>query len=393
MRNLTKENLKFGAAGFLVFALNSIFINFCILFFDGAGYSETTIGFMLSATVVVSIASQVVTGYLGDNYLTIKKILMIDLVITMAAVLLMIPARNSFPLLFVLFGFYSLSGRMLTQLIDGYITRVAEKKSALDFGFTRGISSIGYALASLLGGMLINRLGISLMFIMHTVIGVLALLVVAGLEDVPLPPKAGADKEKSSFKTAAAAVLRVPGFVLATLACFLMQIGIYTVMSYYPLIVVTVGGTSSHVGIGMFLLALSEVPVLWNYYRLRRKFKNGTMIVFSMLMYVLKSIVLLLFQNVAGVVLIQLMQSVTYAIFLPSALRFLQDIIPERYTTTGLMLWMAIYSSGGQVFGSLLGGILLENYGIVPLYWACAVFSLAGAGLMWVVTRRQMNRG
>jgi len=392
MRILTKENIKFGAAGALVFALNSIFINFSILFFNDTGYSETTIGFMLSATVVVSIVSQVVTGYLGDNVLTIKKILLIDLVITMVAVLLMIPARNSFVLLFVLYGMYSLSGRMLTQLIDGYITRVAEKKSALDFGFTRGVSSIGYALSSLVGGMLINRFGIQLMFIMHTVFAVLAVGVVLCLEDVPLNKRDESKDEKNGFFSVAVAVLRVPGFLMATLACFLMQIGIYTVLTYYPLIVVSVGGTSSNVGVGMFLLALSEVPVLWNFYRLRRKFKNGQMIVFSMLMYVLKSILLLMFQNVAGVVLIQMMQSVTYAIFLPSALRFMQEIVPERYTTTGLMIWMAIYSSGGQVFGSMLGGFLLENHGIVPLYIACIVFNLAGAGLMIVATWRQRNR-
>ena len=392
MQMRTKENMSFGAAGFVTFAINSIFINFSVSFFEKAGYSETQIGFMLAVTVLVAMAAQVATGYLSDNVLSIKKILLIDIVLTMVSVLLMRPAVHSYPVLFLLYTVFSLSGRMVTQLIDGYITRVAQRRSGLDFGFTRGISSCGYATAAVIGGMLINQFDMDMMFWMHTVLCVIALAVIWPLEDVPLIKRSDDDAGKAkgdSFFVAAKAVFATPGFLLTTIACLLMQSGIYVVLTYYPLIVEKVGGTPGDVGIGMFLLAISEVPVLWNYHRLKRRFQNGHMMIFAMLMYVLKSALWIMFQNVAGVVVIQVMQSVTYALFLPAAMRFMQEILPERHITTGLMIWLAIYSSGGQIVGSLAGGFLMENNdSVTPLYIACAAPCLVGAVLMMFALKR-----
>ena len=393
MRIFTRENMLFGASGFVVFALNSIFITFSLQFFNEMGYSESQIGLMLSATMLLTLVSQVLSGYLSDNIVTIKKILLADLAITMVVVLLMIPAKNSYPLLFLLYGVYSMTGRMAGNFLDGYITRVATFRSGLDFGFTRGVSSIGWAFAALFGGWLIREMGINMMFILHTVFAVAAVVVVFLLEDVPLVKKEKAKGEKNeSLLQSASAVLRLPGFLATTLACLLIYTGVYTVHSFFSLTVIAVGGTSSDIGLGMALLALSEVPLLWNFYRLSRRFKNSHMILCSILMYGVKSILLICFQTVEGVVWIQVMQGVTYAMFLPSILKFMQSLLPEKYMTTGIMLWLAIYNSGSQIIGSLIGGFLLENYGIVPLYVVNGVLAFVGTGLMVVVMRRQKKR-
>ena len=389
MRMLTKENMLFGAAGFAVFALNSIFLTFSVLFFNEAGYSESQIGFMLSATVLLSMVSQVLTGYLCDNVITIKKIVFLDIIVSVAAVLLMIPAKNSYLALFALYGAYSLTGRMASNLIDSYITRVAQRRSALDFGFTRGISSIGWGFASLFGGWLIRGLGIHMMFVLHTIFGVLAAVIVLLLEDVPLAKKqAPGGKESEGLLASASAVFRLPGFMLTTFACLLIFLGVNTPHPYFSLIVVAVGGDSSDVGLGIFLLAVSEVPLLWNFYRLAGRVKDSHMILCSIAMYVVKAILLLSFQTVEGVVWIQAMQGVTYALFLPSILRFMQTLLPERYMTTGIMLWVAIYNSGSQILGSLLGGFLLEHYGFVPLYYILGSLAIVGGCMMAYVMKR-----
>jgi len=390
VRVWTKENLLFGAAGFLVFALNSIFITFSLLFFEEAGFSETQIGFMLSLTVIVSMLSQVATGYLSDNVLTIKKIMLIDIAVTAVVALLMIPVQQSYALTFVLYAFFSLTGRMIGPMLDGYITRMAQLRSGLDFGFTRGLSSIGWAFAAIVGGWLIRGIGIHMMFVLHTIFAVAAFVMVAQLEDVPLNKKEIKDgrAQSESFADAAKAVLRTRGFLVTTMACLLLSTGIYVVHSIFALIVTHVGGTSGDVGLGIFFLALSEVPILWNYHRIARRVKNGHLIVLSCLTYALKAGLLIAFQSVSGVVFLQLMQSVTYAVFLPAILRFMQSLLPERYMSTGIMMWLAIYGSGSQIIGSVLGGYLLENRGYVPLHAASVAFCLAGAVVMVYAVKR-----
>ena len=394
MKMFTKENLIFGAAGFITFALNSIFLTFSVSFFSEAGCSETQIGFMVAVTVLVSMLSQVATGYLNDNVITVKKVVLIQIVLTIVSVLLMLPMQGSYPMLFLLYALYSLTGRMMTQMIDGYITRVAQRRSALDFGITRGLSSMGYATAAMVGGQMIQHFGgLKMMFVLHTIFGILAFVVVLFLEDVPLNKKAAPDvtatANPDSFAVAAKAVFRTRGFVLVSIACMLMQTGIYIVLTYYQLIVKEVGGQDGHVGLAMFLLSMSEVPVLWNFYRLRKRFKNGHMMVFAMLMYVVRAALWISFQNVVGVIMIQMMQGLTYAVFLPAAMRYMQDLVPERHMSTGIMIWLAIYSSGGQIVGSLVGGILLESGGIVPLYIASAAANTLGAALMVFAMRRK----
>jgi len=76
-------------------------------------------------------------------------------------------------------------------------------------------------------------------------------------------------------------------------------------------------------------------------------------------------------RNIYVMLLVHGLQSLSYAIFLPSFMRYVQMVVPENVGATATLLGTSIYAGIGGFCGSLFGGFLLENMGYEGLYIFC----------------------
>ena len=375
-----KINLRFGALEFLMNFAYPMFFSYMVMYFRQYGHSESRIGIILSIATAGLMFSQIASGYLSDSRISVKKIVLFHMAASAVCAVLIIVFKNAAILAIFLYIVGSFTGRTLTSLLDSYVTKLSAKRSKLNFGVVRGFGSMGFAISAVLAGIIVNQLGFSLSFAIHAAAMAVGLLLCLKAEDVPVAHKSAG--ESVSFFKAASELLRHKPFMLALLASLVTYIGSTIHSGFLALVIVDVGGSSASLGIGLFLMAGSEAPVMWNYYRLMRRFTEEQLLMFSFIMYCVKIILIMLFYNVIGVVLLQAMQAITFALFLPSMIRYLGKIIPDRLLASSIMLWSSVYGGGSGIIASLIGGFVIEKYGIMVAHFVALAFCAVGAAIM-----------
>lgn len=77
-------------------------------------------------------------------------------------------------------------------------------------------------------------------------------------------------------------------------------------------------------------------------------------------------------------VALQMMHSITFAIFYITALRGLQSLIPDEYRSSGQAVFAVVWSGLAGVIAGTLGGWLYDSFGLSRVFQTAAVFALIG---------------
>lgn len=368
--NISKENKQFSIIYFLQNFVICLFFSYVVLYLKDTGYTESQIGTLMSVSTIVTILSQPLVGYISDQFISIKKIYMIISASMLFLVIAFPFIRENIVLLYVAYMFISLTGRSSNMAIDNYVTKLATIRSGLDFGFVRGIGSLGYAIIAIVSGYLISYFGYNILFILHTISMLALLFFTYRAEDLPAHVDKGAGK-RVNFLAAMKLILKNKSFALFIASISIAWVGISASTTYIPVTIERIGGTSGSYGLAISLAALSEIPVLWNYYRLYRYASVETWLLISLCVYGLRMIIMLLFPYVPVVVASHALQSVSFGLFLPFFFRRIQDIVPPEFYSSALSVATSLYSGVGAMIGSFLGGIVLEDYGYTWFYVFC----------------------
>lgn len=377
MLNISKENKIFGLIEILINAVNAIFFAYIAIYLKDIGYSESSIGIIMSTTLAVNILAQPVIGYLSDNYIGIKRIIVFCVTVMLLSVSVIPFVKQYYYVMLIVFTIISFSGRPTASVMDMYVTMLSKIRSGLDFGFVRGLGSLGYALTAVIAGLIIKRFGSGSIFIMHAITSILAVFAITKAEDVPVRKIKGSQKT-AGFVSVMKQLLGIRAYVVAIIAVSIVFLAANAHGTYMSIIILGLGGTPADFGAAVFLSAASEAPVMWNYYRLLKYISAESMLCVSLAFYTVRMLIMLLFPNLMVMIIMQLMQSVSFGLFIPSFIRHLQAIAPDSVGTTAVLLGAAIYGGVSGVAGTVLGGILLENKGHTGFYLFCFVCCLTG---------------
>ena len=163
--------------------------------------------------------------------------------------------------------------------------------------------------------------------------------------------------------------------------------------SFYSVLILSSGGTEHHVGIALFLQAISELPVMFGYTRIRSKthLSAAALISVSMLCYALKALVLGGASSLGVVMAAGLFQALSFALFTPACVDFMLETVPGEYLATGHLLFLAIGQGAGAVAGNALSGFLAEYLGMGWMFRTVGVLALLASGLA-LCCAKMLNR-
>ncbi|MBE5807986.1 MAG: MFS transporter [Clostridiales bacterium] len=274
--------------------------------------------------------------------------------------------------------------QVMTPLVHSVGMETLNRGDALRFSFARGMGSLLYAVVTYLMGWLLPRTGTRLipaaMFALYAAL--LALVCT-----YPLRPRPQ-DYASSARKGDGARFLaRYPSYrwVLVGVAGLFLSHGIFNSFCYQ--IVLSKGGGEQEMGTALALACVFELPVMFGFDRLKRYFSPRTMMGVTGIFFFLKAVGTYISPNIPLFYVTQVFQICAWGLIAVCSVEYVnQEMRPEDVVKG--QAWFTTMNTLGVILGSLLGGVLLDNFGVPGMIALSIAASAAGAVVLILALRK-----
>lgn len=340
-------------------------------YLEELGFSAGTIGIITAAFGLAGIILQPFVGQLADNPKNGWKKFLVPMVasISVAAIIQMICPVKS--VTGIVAGYVTLIEGMMISLVNQACFACSSKEETPDYGSARGMGSITYAVVSISLGQLTKFLGSGVIPVVQLIISVLMLLTLWKLPCIMHEQESG-EKHKSEafFK-------KYPRTLIVFIGLNMLMLFHCTTTTYIVKITDHVGGDSATMGIALAVSAVAELPIMFSYGKLAKKFSTNSLLAISGVFFIVKGLFYIFGTGVMWIYVGQMFQMLSFAVYANAYVYYAQENVEEKDATRG-QAYMAVTCSIGTVVGSLIGGLILEKYPVVVMSTVSLMFAVVG---------------
>ncbi len=337
------------------------------------GLSGAEIGAVLSLAQIARVVTGPLVASWTDSVADRSMPLRIVAVAALAAYAAFFMAHGFWPLL--LLGFVALSmTQSLTPLIEAATLR-ATQSGRINYGVARGIGSVAFIAANILGGILVARFGVGAVVIW--ILSGLATVIVSSWFALPNDPPLKAPSHGEARGSSITALLGNRRYLILIVACGLIQSAHAFYYGFSTLVWRAQGVSAELVGFLWAFGVAVEVAFLWSLPAIEKRISPEAMI----LVGAVGAVGRWLCMGFAplGLVLwpLQALHALSFAAAHVGAMRLLFRETPEHAHAMGQTLYAVL--TGGILMGActLLSGMLYDLGGAQG-YWAMAAIAAAG---------------
>lgn len=343
--------------------------------------------------LVLSLAqfARVLTGPLiafwadgaGDRRTPLRVVAAASL-ITFAAFFLV--ARDFWSLLVI--GFIALTlFQALTPLVEASLLR-ATASGKISYGLARGIGSVAFIAANILGGIVVAQFGVGaiVVWVLAAIAAILTTTLAALQPDRPATRPRGRDRV-----AALGALMRSRQFVLVVLACGLIQGAHAFYYAFSTIAWRTQGVSAEMVGMLWGVAVAVEVALLWSLAPIERRVSPEALILLGAGGAVLRWSVMGFAPDGGWLWLLQGLHALSFAATHVGAMRLIYRAAPDNAAAMAQTIYSSF--SGGLLLGAatLLSGWLYDWVGVAG-YWAmAAIAALGGFCALFLLQKPAVN--
>ncbi len=355
-----------------------MFSSFFALHLKNNGYQEVEIGIIFAVSSVSALVGQFVWGSIcyKKSWLSHKFILLVCIAAGILLNYLFSLSVEHFPTTLLLYAVFSISIWSMAPMIDAWTLYRKNDSPEINYGLTRGVASGMFALTAVIFGMLFIKLGLESIFMVSAIFLILAFIIVSIIH------RGHSEVSYQMTKVAGVGGFRrlasnMPYAVLV-MSSFLIFVAFMSSSSFYPLLITKLGGDSGHVGFGLFLMAVSEVPIMIVSIWFLKRYSSIHLLLVSFVFFLIKSALLAGSYNLNLAIWTQLTQSLSFGLFLPVCVAYITQIVKKSEVTLAYMILSSVTFGLGGLVGNTLGGFLTQFYGIRTLYVINVFITLLG---------------
>ncbi|GIN74178.1 putative transporter YwbF [Bacillus sp. J14TS2] len=367
--------LRISLLNFFYYWVVSMINAFLPLLFRFKGLSPAQIGIVLSVGPIVAIFSQPFWGVMSDKKQSVKNVILFLLVATLITGLAVFfsPTMSLLMLMMMIFHFFM---SPIQPLLDSLST-VFSKEKGVSYGSIRVWGSIGFAVASFVLGNIIGLIGIQYLWIIYSLIIIGVLCIAFRLTDPVIERKPLTTK---GFQQA----FRNARFLFFLIAILFIAIPHRMNDSMLAIYLQSLGASEGKIGLAWTFSALSEAPVVAFMYLLMKKIPLLVLLGIAGVFYTGRWFLYGLLTDPMMIIYSQALHSVTFAIFMVSALQYIATIIPAEMLATGQTAYYATFNGVATIIGSAAGGYLMDLYGGGFIYKMGAISAFIGT-LLFII--------
>lgn len=338
---------------FLAYGGLACYFPFLAVYFKSRGLTYIQSGIAFALISLISIIAQPIMGYIADKYLSKKQVVIINMLVCSALVYLYVIANSFYTIIIAIVSLIFFQSSIMS-IIDAYCYDISDKEPNINFGEIRFMGSVGFAVVSMLLGSLIQQYGINISFYLYSALFLSSAIFLAKLNYKSthhiVRPKASDIFE----------VLKNYRFILFALSVMVINITLSAHSSYIATLIEATGGNVTVLGIVWFASSFSEIPAFFFGSRLLRKYGELNIYILALVLYILRMLLSAYSTNYVMVIVIQLMQSITFPLYLFAAMQYINVIVPDKIRASGITLLASLGFGLGGLIGSLGGGFILQ---------------------------------
>jgi MFS transporter, PPP family, 3-phenylpropionic acid transporter len=356
---------------------------YIVLYYRQLGLSGGEIGLLTALPAIAQVLSAPAWSMIADLYNAHRLVLRAALVsAALAAVLLAQMAR--FTALLPLVALLALCIAPTTSLLDTFGVTIAAQ-SGISYGRLRVWGSVGYTLTAWLIGWLMGSDVSSLFFVGYA----LGLLLYTGAT-LGLPPvqrRAKTWSWRDSLR-----IDRRPVVLIVLLTIVLVSSMMSIMFNFFGIYLAGLGGGAEIVGIANAIGTLSELPVMALGGLLLSRLGSRRLLVLSIMVFGVRFLLYSIIPSSDWVLPVQLLHGLSFASYLMAGVTLVHELVGSELAATAQGLLASAFA-GGQIMGSLVGGLLLDQVGVIYLYRLVPVVLLLAMSVLLVGLRRFAKPG
>ncbi|SHO49183.1 MFS transporter [Anaerocolumna xylanovorans] len=392
METIAKRlTLKFGFIQSSYWISQCAINSFAAVYLHAKHFENTQIGFILSFAAILSMLFQPLVASFADKSkkITLRYMMLTLMFMVLGLGLLLYLLPNSFLFITVIYILINAIEYTLNPLFNSLAMEYMNQGVPMNYGLGRGIGSIAFAVMSLALGFFVDTFGADVILPVFLLCYLFVIFSTCLFEEkLPAFSKeqkvlfgitepSGKETEKESSSLLA--------FFVSHKAFMVMLLGI--AMLFYSHILINtflinimenVGGGSSDMGLSLSIAATLELPTMALFILIVRKVKGSTLIKISALFFTVKSLLTMMAANVALVHVSMSLQLLSFALFTPASIYYVNDLIEKENRVKGQsMLGVANIGIAGTL-ANLTGGRLLDTYGVEKMLLVGTVVTAIG---------------
>ncbi|MBP1756278.1 MAG: ProP12 [Firmicutes bacterium] len=351
-------------------------------YFAKAGINAVEIGILLTIGPISSILIQPIWAIISDRTGKRREVLSV-VVLGSALSIFSYYIGKTFLSFFIASTLLAVFSTSIVPLSDAIILRSANKNQ-LDFSKIRMGGTVGYAIFVIFAGIIVKR-NSDLAFIMGF-IGFLILFIFVRLlpkddaiETLPKKEYLHMDRETKPRGSLLHIFESKQIYFLLAFA-FISQVGLSFVFSFQSVYMVHMGFSTQTIGITGSIAAISELPVLFLMNRVLNKVSPTKITILACFILALR-IITVTGESLFFVILSQALHGLSFmTIYFCCAVFISKNVKPENQSK-GQSILALIQTGLGSIVGNILGGYLVDSYGLKTAFVTMTILIITVAGL------------
>ena len=248
------------------------------------------------------------------------------------------------------------------------------------YGQVRAWGSVSFVVSATAVGILLDRLGPRSIFAIYLPALLLTAAVTATL------PRRG-NTRSASILRGARELFGAPGIALFLGGVFLVWTSLSGLNAFYSIQITALGGGATLVGIAWAVGAVVEVPIMFSFGRLSRRFGTERLLILGTFTFAIRAAASALAQDPIALVAVSVLEGFSFACFFVGGVTYIAGLAPAGLAGTAQGMFAAT-AGLATIVGSGVGGVLAGWLGIPGLFGVMAVAHLGAAVVITFAIRR-----
>lgn len=360
--------------------------SYAAVYLQKLDFNSSKVGLIIAMASFIAVIIQPMIGAWTDrgHSIRLRRAALSIALMTGATSALMIFYEKNHTLIMILYLVELLGIISIMPLLNAMIIRLTDAGGKVSFGIARAFGSLAFALGSSGLGLLVDQATATVLPKVS-----LVLLVLLALSIFAFPQKTSNTSSEPQLKKHDAGqkntffdfIKRYPGFIFVISGLAFVFI-FHTISNVFLVKIIEAnGGTEKQFGFALTLMASVEIPTMLLSGILIKKFGTKHLFMFAMVFYVARSTALFVSQDMMGIYFAQFLQAFSFALYIPISVAYVNDRMALFDKVKGQTMIVSATTLGG-VLGSIVGGRVIDQYGIREVLLLGLISVTLGAGLV-----------